>query len=254
MFHMGGRKRVAAGATTGAVLGAVAMLGAAATLSITFGAPTVSCALDGGVVSAAYTITATSAAAAVVTETLKDSGGNTVTSNSHTVAAGDVTDGGGWTFAGRTKAYDGTFTASGLADGEYSLEVCATQPGSQGTPAKSACITEAIVVDCLQIIETACSAQPFGEVVGNKHIRVEASAQINFKGDFGSEATVTITGPNFSETATIAEAGNSCNYHANWKFTNGEGSDLYGNGGSGTYTVSVSGNGKTLTFDVSLSD
>jgi hypothetical protein len=230
------------------------MLGAAATLSIAFGAPVVSCALDGGAVSAAYTITASSAGAAVIIETLKDSGGNTVTSKSHTVAAGNVTDGGGWTFAGRTKLYDGTFTTSGLADGEYSLEVCATQAGSQGNPDKSACITEAILVDCLQFAETACSAGPFGEVVGNKRIRVAATAQINFRGDFGSEPTVTITGPNFSETATIRQDGNSCNYHGNWKFTNGQGADIYGNGGPGVYTVLVSGNGKTLTFDVSLTD
>jgi hypothetical protein len=252
------RKQVAAGATAGTVLCAVTMLGAAATLSITFDAPAVTCALDGsgGVVSAGYTITASSASAAVVTETLKDSGGNTVASasKSYTLPAGNVADGGGWTFAGRTKAHDGTFTASALADGEYSLEVCATQPGSQGNPAKSACITEALVVDCSGTIETACSAQPFGEVVGNRHIRVDAAAQVNFKGDFGTLATLTITGPGFAESATIPENGNSCNYHANWKFTNGAGADIYGNSGPGTYTATVTGNGKTLTFDVTLGD
>jgi len=236
------------------MLSVVAILGAAAALTVTFGTPLVSCALDGGVVSAGYTISATAASAAVVTETLKDSGGNTVTTKSFTLPAGSVTDGGGWTIAGRSKVYDGTFTTSGLPDGEYSLEVCATQPGSQGNPAKNACITEALVVDCVRAFPTACTAAPFGEVVGNNHIRVNAAAQINFKGNFGTEATVTVQGPNFVETATITQNGNSCNYHANWKFTNGEGADLYGNGGPGTYTVFVSGNGKTLTFNVTLTD
>jgi hypothetical protein len=129
-----------------------------------------------------------------------------------------------------------------------------TQPGSQGNPSKTACVTEALLVDCTGATETACSAQPFGEVVGNKHIGIDAAAQINFKGDFGTEAAVWVTGPSFSEGALVTEAGNSCRYHANWKFTNGQGADLYGNGGPGSYRVVVTGNGKTLTFYVNLTD
>jgi hypothetical protein len=224
---------------------------AGTTMTLTFGTPTVICTTNGGSVSAAYTITTTAGDAAAVTETLSLNG-NEVMSHGFTIAAGNVANGGGWTFAGRTKTYDGTFGASGLADGTYTLEVCAAQNGSNGNPGKSVCQSETIVISCGSI-DPACASGPFGEVVGNRNISVQAAAQVNFRGDFGDAATLEITGPNgFSASAIINRDGNSCNYHANWKFTNGSGADIFGNDGPGTYTLVVTGNGHSLTFWVTL--
>ena len=151
------------------------------------------------------------------------------------------------------RLYDGTFTASGLADGTYTLEVCAAQGGSNGNPGKAICQSETIVVSCAPTADPPCSSGPFGEVVGNRHINVDATAQINFKGDFGDSATLSITAPNgVTTTASIDRDGNSCNYHGNWKFTNGSGADIYGNEGPGTYTLVVTGNGNSLTFSTTL--
>jgi hypothetical protein len=53
----------------------------------------------------------------------------------------------------------------------------------------------------------------------------------------------------------VVRAGDSCNYHANWKFTNDSGADIYGNNGDGVYTVTVTGNNQTpLEFSVTLRD
>jgi hypothetical protein len=234
------------------VLTAATIWAAGTALTITFGTPTVICATDGGSVTASYTIATTAADAANVTETLSLNG-NEVTSHAFTIAAGNVANGGGWTFAGRTKTYDGTFTATGLADGTYTLEVCAAQGGANGNLAKAVCQSETIVVSCGPLVDPPCSSEPFGEVVGNHNISVNAAAQVNFRGDFGDSASLNITGPDgFTATASIDRDGNSCNYHANWKFTNGSGADIYGNDGPGTYTLVVSGNGHTLTFFAAL--
>ena len=234
------------------VSAAASIWAAGTTLTILFGAPTVVCTTSGGSVSAGYTITTTAADAAGVTETLTLNG-NEVTSHGFTIPAGNVSNGGGWTFAGRTKTYDGTFTTSGLADGTYSLEICAAQAGANGNPSKGVCQSETIVVNCGATVPTACSSAPFGEVVGNHNISVNATAQVNFRGDFGSSATLDITGPSaFTASATVDGDGNSCNYHANWKFTNGNGADVYGNDGPGTYTLVVTGNGHSLTFWTTL--
>ncbi len=250
------RRPLAFALSTAAVLAATTLtLWAAGTaLQISFALPVVTCTTNGGSVSAGYTVTMTAADAALVTETLT-LGTTPVASNSYTVLAGNILNGGGWTYAGRLKTRDGTFTTSGLADGIYTLEVCATQNGSTGNPNKHVCQTETILVNCGGAITNSCTSAPFGEVVGNSHIGTNATAQINFQGNFGSAASVTITGPGYSETELIQEDGNSCNYHANWKFTNESGADFTGNGGAGVYRVDVTGNSQpTLTFYVTLTE
>ena len=247
----GTRRRAAATLFTILVCGAATMWAAGTTMTLTFVTPTVVCAWNGGSVSAPYTIATTAGDGATVTETLSLNG-NEVTSHAFTIASGNVLNGGGWTFAGRTKTYDGAFTANGLADGTYTLEVCAVQNGANGNPGKSACQSETIVVSCGSV-DSACASGPFGEVVGNRNIGVQAAAQVNFRGDFGDLATLDITGPNgFSAEAIINRDGNSCNYHANWKFTNASGADIYGNDGPGTYTLVATGNGHVLTFWATL--
>lgn len=235
------------------VLGTISMT-AATTLLVGFTTPVVTCAVDGGSVSAGYTVTSSTAQGATVTETLTLNG-NTVATDSYPIAAGSVSTGGGWAIAGQTKTHDATFNASGLANGSYSLEICVVQAGSAGNLAKTACSSETIVVNCATTVENPCANDVFGEVVGNKHISVNATAQINFRGDFGESANLTITGPNgFSASTVVDVDGNSCNYHANWKFTNGSGADIYGNDGPGTYTLVVTGNGNTLSFSAELTD
>jgi hypothetical protein len=247
-----GTHRPSAAPMAVAIISTAATLWAAGTtLTLTFGTPTIFCTRNGGSVSATYTLATTAAEAANVTETLTLNGSE-VKSNSFTIASGNAANGGGWTFAGRTKTFDGTFTADGLPDGTYTLEVCAAQSGSNGNPGKAVCQSETVVVSCATI-DPACSSEPFGEVVGNHHISVNAAAQVNFRGDFGDAALLTITSPNGSAaSATVNRDGNSCNYHANWKFTNTSGADIYGNDGPGPYTLVVTGNGHTLTFSATL--
>lgn len=53
-------------------------------------------------------------------------------------------------------------------------------------------------------------------------------------------------------SADISRNGDSCTYHANWKFTTESGADIYGNNGPGVYTLTITGNGKTLQFSTTL--
>jgi hypothetical protein len=238
---------VAAAATT--------IWAAAPVMTLTFGIPSVVCTTSGGSVSATYTIGTTAGDAAAVTETLRLNGTD-VRSNSFTIASGNVLNGGGWNFAGRsTKTFDGTFTASGLANGEYTLEVCAAQNGAGGNPGKAICQSETVVISC-GADDSSCASRPFGEVVGNPELKQNAPVEINFKGDFGDSALLTITGPNGGsiDPASINRDGNSCNYHANWKLDDPyRGGDIYGNDGSGVYLFTVTGNGNTLTFTATIS-
>lgn len=237
------------------VAGAAATIWAAApTMMLTFGVPSVVCTTGGGSVSASYTITTTAGDAAAVTETLSLNGTD-VLSHNLTIASGNVLNGGGWNFAGRTKTFDGTFTASGLPNGEYTLEVCAAQNGSNGNPGKAVCQSETIIVSCGSV-DSACASAPFGEVVGNPHLNQQAPVEINWKGDFGDSPVLTITGPNTGATVseTINRDGNSCNYHANWKLNDPyRGGDICGNDGAGMYVFTVTGNGHTITFQATVS-
>ena len=236
-------------AVTLALSTAVAAWAAGTALSITFGSPTVTC--PDGNVSADYTISTTAASGAAVTEKLTDASTVVVAQHSYDILPGNVP--GGWTFGGRTKTYDGTFVANGLCNGTYSLQVCATQAGSGGNPDKTVCNSVTIVVACSETWNPCASVSPFGEVVGNNQITDHSTAQINFEGDFGTVAHVEISNTNgFFRSANVNRKGDSCNYHASWKFTTDDGSDIFGNDGPGVYAVKVSGNNQTLEFSVTL--
>jgi hypothetical protein len=236
----------------GMTLAAGAGVWAAGTvLSIAFDEPSVTC--PDGNVSAGYTVSTTAADGAAVTETLTNSSNTPVASHAYSIPAGSTPE--GWTFAGRTKTHDGLFQTNGLVDGTYSLQVCVTQAGSGGNPDKTVCSTETIVVACAEQTLNACASTALhGEVTGNDKITDHSTAQITFRGDFGPSALVEISGPNFYTSATIGKNGESCEYHANWKFTTDDGSDLFGSNGAGVYAVKVTGNNKTLDFSVTLSD
>jgi hypothetical protein len=247
----GGEMRRAGIAITMALTTGVAVWAAGTALTVAFGTPTVTC--PDGNVSADYTITSNAASGAVVTEKLTDASNAIVVQQSYDILPGNVP--GGWTFGVHTKMYESTFTHNGLSNGTYSLQVCVTQPGSGGNPDKTVCNSVTIVVACAETWNPCANVAPFGEVVGNNKITDHSTAQINFEGDFGPVAHVEIskTIPNwFYRSANVSRNGDSCNYHANWKFTTDDGSDMFGNDGPGVYTVKVSGNNHNLEFSVTL--
>ena len=226
---------------------------AAVTLTIALGTPNVLCSGDGAIVTLDYTVSSTDASTSTVVETLKDANNLTKKTNSYTITGANLP--GGWLVAGRTKSFDATFQAAGLSDGDYSLEVCVTQPGSGGNPDKKVCQTKTITVNCAAVVVNPCANTAFfGEVVGNQHISDNSTAQIQFEGDFGPTAHVEITDSDgaFVGSADISRNGSSCNYHASWKFTTGSGADIYGNHGPGVYTLTVTGNGFTKQISATL--
>jgi hypothetical protein len=226
--------------------GAAAFAAGHTILTVVFGTPAIVCP---GEATVEYTASSTSGQQATVVESLT---GPTAKSSTYVINAGNSA--GGWTVAGRTKTFDGVFHATGLADGDYSLQVCVTEAGSNGNPAKTVCETRAFTVNCADAVVNACAnVAPFGEVVGNKHIETSSGVQINFDGDFGDYATIEITSDNFYASATVNRNGDSCNYHVSWKFTNENGGDIYTTDpAAGVYSAKVTGNGKTLEFPITL--
>lgn len=136
-----------------------------------------------------------------------------------------------------------------LPNGEHTIQVCFTQSGSQGREPKATCAELlTVIVDCAP--KNVCEREePFGNLVGNPSLctgRGPPHIPVHVRGDFGEEPTLTISGPGgFSHSASMNHAGESCNYHYNWK--------PQPNGGAGTYTFTVSGNGRTLSFSAELS-
>ena len=215
-------------------------------LTVVFGTPEVACPGDATI---EYTVTSTSGQAASVVETLT---GSTSLANAYTIKSGNVAD--GWTIAGRTKTFDHVFHAANLPDGDYTLQVCVTEAGSNGNPGKTVCESQVFTVNCADLVINPCAnTAPFGEVLGNTHISHTSAVQIQFAGDFGDYAFIEITGDNnFYASTWVNRNGDSCNYHVNWKFTNPSGADLYGTPQPGVYTAKVTGNNKTLQFPISL--
>lgn len=141
-----------------------------------------------------------------------------------------------------------------LPNGEHSVEVCFIQSGAQGRNPKGICADAVTaVVDCAPPPEetnVCADAEPFGNIVGNPRLCRGQGAPIipvHVRGDFGEEPLLTISGPNgFYITTEMRHAGESCNYHYTWD----TGGDYHG--GVGTYTFTVEGNGKELTFTADL--
>lgn len=195
-------------------------------------------------VTLSYTLNSTAAAdAATVTYTV-DGGNSTLLT---VIASGNVTDGGGWTYLpqGGGKTAGGQFTLN-LADGSHVVEVCAVQDGANGREPKSTCQTINVVVDCSANNPCGGVTRVFGELPNNKNVcKNNAPIEVNFSGNFGNTATLSITGPNgFSSGAiSVGENGESCNYHYNWSPAS--------NGGAGTYVFSVDGGQFTFSADLS---
>jgi hypothetical protein len=223
-------------------------------LSLVFHGEVVSCqGTEAADVTIGYTFSTTAASQTSVSRTLRDSEAAVVATSGYVIPAGQSV--GGWIFAGNTKTHDGLVQYPLLPNGTYELEVCGTQPGSGGNPDKTVCEPKTIRIDCVEAQVNPCAnTGAFGEVTGNTQIRANATAQLQFRGNFGEFAFVEITGDNFYRQALIPRNGNSCNYHANWKFTTQSGSDLYGNSGAGVYSIKVSGNSNDYTFAAVLTD
>ncbi|MDY7229610.1 hypothetical protein [Hyalangium rubrum] len=150
--------------------------------------------------------------------------------------------------------HDGRIKTAGYAlsvslpNGEHTVQVCFTQSGSQGREPKETCAAPiTVVVDCAP--DNVCEGmEPFGNLVGNPSLctgRGPPHIPVHVRGDFGESPSLTISGPEgFSYSAAMNHAGESCIYQYNW--------DAEANGGAGTYTFTVSGNGHTLSFTAEL--
>ena len=102
-----------------------------------------------GEVDVHYSVLSTAAADAATVEASVD--GVVDPTLATTIASGNVADGGGWTFTGRTKTAEGEFAVS-LSEGSHTIEVCATQKGSGGRTPKTVCQDAEVAVDgCLPI-------------------------------------------------------------------------------------------------------
>jgi hypothetical protein len=149
---------------------------------------------------------------------------------------------------GRIKTASYSLSLS-LPNGEHTIQVCFTQSGSQGREPKTVCAAPVtVVVDCAP--DNVCEGQePFGNLVGNPSLctgRGPPHIPVHVRGDFGEDASLTISGPGgFTHSAAMNHAGESCVYQYNW--------DAGSNGGAGTYTFTVAGNGRTLSFTAALS-
>jgi hypothetical protein len=151
---------------------------------------------------------------------------------------------------GRIKTFDYSYDFE-LGTGEHTLSICFTQPS--GHTRMTACSeTHTVVVDCSeQSGGGSCGDHPFGETVaqGNKNICAGNAAphiNVNAKGEFGDNAQLLITGPNgYSLSTPIARSGNSCVYHYNW-------GNQFDNGGTGTYSFTVTGGAAPLTWSADL--
>jgi hypothetical protein len=236
---------LALGALVLALAGAL-VYAAGTSLSITVDDPVIgACDGDGNAqVTFDYSVLSTGAAdAATVTAEVVGSGNPPETVG--TIASGNVTNGGGWAFAGRNKTAEGSFDLT-LAAGTFTVKVCVAQHGSQGNPDKVACKEVTFTVTCN---EERCSTREFfGQTPHNFHLcSPNANIEIQFRGNFGSSANLKITGPNSFELGDSANReGESCNYHYNWDLGNEDTFVL------GTYTIEVTGNGNTMSHSVDI--
>lgn len=233
------------------------LLYAATQLSITFSDPVVTCnsELSGASVVLDYTVTSTGAtdAATVTGEITGTVSATNASYDSGTIAldgipSGCTTDGTGWDCSGTgsSKTASGSYTAT-LPNGTYTFSVTATQSGSAS--GKTTTNTENVVVNCTAPPTDVCAnVSPFGDIVGNPSLhQANGVIPIHWKGDFGSSATIEITGgtpgSSFSTTVDATQSGESCVYQAVWDPRNGN------NGGPGTYTFTITGdNGNTDVF------
>lgn len=195
-------------------------------------------------VTVSYSVVSTGAAdAATVTYTVDGGAVQSLPS----IAAGNIDDGGGWTFDGRTKTAGGQFTLT-LASGGHSIEVCGVQNGSNGNEDKLACQTLNVVVQCSSTNACERVTEVFGEVPSNKNVcKNNTPVQIQFKGNFGDPALMSITGPKSFNSGPIQvnRSGDSCVYHYNWFPAT--------NGGAGTYQFSINNGQFTFSADLSCS-
>jgi hypothetical protein len=200
-------------------------------------------------VTVAYTVTSTGAADSA-TVSYSVSGGISAVGTLPTIASGLVTDGGGWTKGqGAIKTAGGELKLS-LANGEYDIEVCAEQHGSDGNPDKQACNSVHVQVNCA--LEGTCDqrSELFGEVVGNKNLcQSESRINVQVKGLFGPTAMLEVKdqGGALVGLFSTTRAGDSCVYH--WNLD----PKTWAAATAGFYTFRVIGeNGATYDFGANL--
>jgi hypothetical protein len=215
-------------------------------LSVLVDDPVVTCAAGGGSATVDITYSVASTAAADAASITLQIIGDASSIDAAAIASGCVADGGDWTCNGRTKTADRSYSTT-LANGTYTIQICATQNGSGGRLPKTACSQiKNITVDCpVELPAPACPSSYFGEFSGNTNLCNGSPIQVNFTGDFGETATLNITGPDYSDTISVDRDGDSCNYHASWD-ANGPGKPVAIHG---EYTFTVNGTTVTKTLD-----
>jgi len=238
-------KVVAAQASVFALMllsGSVAF-GQGTSLSVSVSAETGVCVNGLSPVTVNYTVTTTGAVDAA---TVGYSVNAQATVGLPTIAAG-VAPNGGWTQGvGRNKTATGQFILN-LANGEYDIEVCAEQ---NGTDRKSDCSSVHVQVACAEADACDQSAVRFGEVAGNKNLcKSEARIEVQVKGLFGPNASLEVKDGNGATVQTMSTGrnGDSCVYH--WNLD----PKTWSAATAGLYTFTVTGdNGATYAFSADL--
>lgn len=118
---------------------------------------------DGGgvTVNLDYSVVSTAAADSATIDAGVDTG-ESIACTPAAIPSGNITDGGGWTFSKRTKSADGSCETT-LAVGNHTVTVCATQSGSQGRPAKTACGTATIEIKAGECAPEVCGGPGLGD-------------------------------------------------------------------------------------------
>jgi len=220
---------------------------AATPLTVTLDdAPVVECndTGTGATVTEGYTIMTGKSSAATVTANI-----NSTDYTLDTIPAGDIEDGGGWTVTNNIKTAGGDFSTF-LDNGEYTLAVCADQPGNSG----DVCSTASIAVNCTSL-DPCANEGPFGSIVSNKNLcKANGTIQIHFKGNFDDTATLEIynTATGWSKEVSVDKAGDSCNYHYNWDPASDALQAL--DGDKDTYIFTINGNELSFSADLYCED
>jgi hypothetical protein len=166
-----------------------------------------------------------------------------------TILDGNILDGGGWTFNGRTKTATGSIPLH-LGSGSYTIEVCVEQPGNPAK--KTACNTVTVVVNCST--GPCQGTQLFGEIVGNDNLcKSDAHINVQVKGMFGDSAELTVKDQSnavVDDHQWTHRSGDSCVYH--WNLDPKSWNN--GSPGAGTYHFHIDGaNQEVYDFAAELS-
>lgn len=144
--------------------------------------------------------------------------------------------------AGRIKTAPFTVPLT-LANGNHTIVLEFSQSGAEGRASKTATTAPIAVSVACQVQNPCADVVATGQVSGNTNLCRNnlQNLPVHVSGDFGDQPDIRIVGPNgYRLDDTLRRSGDSCQYQYAWLPT--------GNGGAGTYSITVSGNNRTYTF------